>query len=63
MISIVRKNLLTRQHYSPYCGNPNCRTIPRTTFDGQQFNCSRCGWRSEFPQDFIDKYKAKWNMK
>lgn len=57
---IVRKNLMTRAGYSPYCGNMDCRTMPRTEFNGEQFRCSYCGWVSEFPSDFIKKYKAKW---
>ncbi|KZC91246.1 hypothetical protein AR273_17660 [Stenotrophomonas maltophilia] len=35
--------------------------LPRTTWDGTQFRC-RCGWRSEFPADFIAAYKAKWGI-
>lgn len=35
-LSIVRRNLLTREGYSPYCGGDNaCRfSMPRTFFDG-----------------------------
>jgi hypothetical protein len=52
---------MTREGYSPYCGDENCtRMLPRTTWDGEQFKC-RCGWRSQFPADFIAKYKAKWH--
>ena len=54
---IVRKNLLTRKGYTPYCGNMNCKRMPRTKFDGEQFVCDSCGWRSEFPADFITEYK------
>jgi hypothetical protein len=58
--SIVRNNLMTQHGYSPYCGDPNCRKgMPRTTFDGQQFVCL-CGWRSEFPEDFITQYINHW---
>jgi hypothetical protein len=61
--SIVRENLMTREGYSPYCGNmfDGCKHAPRTSFNGKQFECPDCGWVSEFPQDFIDKYKLKWN--
>lgn len=58
----TRSNLLTRKNYSPYCGDVNCRyDIPRTTFnkDVEQFEC-QCGWRSGFPQNFIDEYKKVW---
>lgn len=23
--------------------------------------CSNCGWVSQYPQDFINRYKEKWN--
>lgn len=56
--SIVRRNLLTRLGYTPYCGNSGCfARWPRTTFDGQQFKCS-CGWRSAFEPQFIEDYKV-----
>ena len=59
-MSIVRENLMEREGYSPYCGNDLCYLrMPRTHFDGQQFVCG-CGWRSEFPADFIAAFKAKW---
>ncbi|MBM5459264.1 hypothetical protein H8F21_16990 [Pseudomonas sp. P66] len=58
-MSLVRENLMTREGYSPYCGDENCtHMLPRTTWDGEQFKC-RCGWRSQFPADFIAEYKAK----
>ena len=55
--SIVRRNLLTRPHYSPYCGRVDrCPAYwPRTSFDGEQFKCT-CGFRTEFPADFIKFY-------
>lgn len=56
--SIVRRNLLTRPGYTPYCGNQRCSFHwPRTRFDGQQFICP-CGWRSGFEAEFIERYKA-----
>lgn len=61
-MSLIRDNLMTREGYSPYCGNEKCYAMwPRTTFDGEQFKC-RCGWRSQFPADFIAEYKAKWKI-
>ncbi|WP_329894413.1 hypothetical protein [Stenotrophomonas sp. SMYL20] len=59
----VRKNLLEREGYTPYCGEALMCTagLPRTTWDGAQFRC-RCGWRSEFPADFIAAYKARWGI-
>lgn len=58
--SIVRDNLLTRPDYTPYCGNSKCnRNMPRTYFVETvgQFKC-HCGWKSQFPADFIQKYKT-----
>lgn len=57
--SIVRKNLLTRPGYAPYCGTESCpHRAPRTRFDGEQFVCS-CGWRSSFDAEFIAEYKQR----
>lgn len=58
--SLVRNNLMTRQHYSPYCGNQNCQIMPRTVFTEDQFKCSVCGWTSKFDKEFITEYKKKW---
>lgn len=66
--SIVRENLMTREGYTPYCGNnisrdkPGGCDNPRTKFDGQQFVCPKCGLRTVFPDDFIKRYKAVWNL-
>lgn len=60
--TLVRENLMTRFGYSPYCGNLACYYgWPRTIFTGEQFKC-RCGWVSKFPEDFIKRYKEKWNL-
>ena len=59
-MSIVRDNLMTREGYSPYCGNVNCSEMPRTNFNGEQFECFLCGWVSSFDKEFIEQYKAKW---
>lgn len=56
--SIVRENLLTRPGYSPYCGSDKCtRSNPRTQFNGYHFVCA-CGWRSQFPKEFTERYVA-----
>jgi len=60
-MDIVRNNLMTQPGYTPYCGTGNYCRIPRTYFDGEQFACPHCGWRSQFPADFIAEYKAKWH--
>lgn len=60
--SIVRQNLMTRPGYMPYCGAEKCsRGMPRMTFDGKQFFCI-CGWRSEFPEEFIQGYLRHWRQ-
>jgi hypothetical protein len=72
-ISIVRENLMTQPGYTPYCGNINynpkyygksklnCHN-PRTKWDPikNQMVCPNCGWVSKFPEDFIQRYKLKW---
>ena len=67
--TIVRENLMTEQNYTPYCGNMmpfghshHCSN-PRTKwyYDLEQFKCPECNWQSEFPDDFIKRYKEKWN--
>ena len=59
---IARDNLLNQKHYSPYCGDYKCIRMPRTEFTGEQFKCGDCGWESEFPEDFINKYKERWGL-
>lgn len=55
--STVRDNLMKRPGYMPYCGNEH---FVRLRFDGEQFACI-CGYRTEFPADFIAGYKARWH--
>jgi hypothetical protein len=57
-MSTVRRNLLTKKNYTPYCG-ALCAKMPRTYFTGKQFKCSDCNWESSFEEEFIEKYKAK----
>jgi len=60
-MSIIRENLMTQRGYTPYCGNGHCAGLmPRTVFNGNQFECRACGWISGFEVDFIAEYKAKW---
>lgn len=63
--SVVRINLMNDENYNPYCGNWNCKyNSPRAKWSKEksQFTCG-CGWVSEFPADFINRYKAKWASK
>ena len=65
--TVARQNLITEKDYTPYCGNGISRhekggcDNPRTKWDGEQFFCPKCNWRSQFPIDFINRYKATWN--
>jgi hypothetical protein len=62
-VSQVRENLMSREGYTPYCGKDRCSFgWPRTTWYHGQFECM-CGWRSEFPAEFVEQYKAKWGKK
>lgn len=61
-MSVVRQNLMTEKGYSPYCGGQSCRQQPRTNFDGEQFRCPHCSWRSNFDAEFIAQYKQKWGL-
>lgn len=57
--STVRENLMTRPGYRPYCGNVRCpKGMPRTHLINGQFQCA-CGWRSQFPADFMGRYLTK----
>ena len=59
--TIVRRNLMERPGYTPYCGSdyPTCRAgLTRTRFNGRQFECT-CGWQSNFEAEFIDQYKRR----
>lgn len=63
--STVRINLMNDENYTPYCGNWHCKyQSPRTNWDKEksQFTC-KCGWVSEFPADFIKRYKDNWAFK
>lgn len=55
-MSVVRHNLLTNKGYASYCGNAQCHHgMPRTVFNGKQFSC-KCGWTSQFPEEFMEQY-------
>lgn len=63
--SITRSNMLEDPNYTGYCGeswDKNC-SMPRTEWDKElgQFKCPYCGWVSEFPREFMEYYRSKWN--
>jgi len=53
---------MTIPNYSPYCGRESgCKfNYPRTEWNGNQFEC-KCGFVTGFTDDFIKRYKEKWN--
>ena len=63
-MSIVRDNLIEDIKYRPYCGNLDCKTMPRTVRTNDlQFLCTSCGWKSSFDEKFIKEYAEKHNLK
>lgn len=54
--SLVRKNIIESNIYTPYCGN-SCSKMPRTFFNGKQFECPSCGWQSNFEDEFINEHR------
>lgn len=60
--SLVRTNLIEQKGYSPYCGNYDSCSMPRTFYREGQFHCPICYWTSEFPKEFMDLYHKRWNI-
>lgn len=58
----MENKLLTERGYTPYCGN-QCSRMPRTFFNGSQFQCPDCGWKSSYSERFIKQYKEKWGIR
>ena len=54
----MQEKLITEKGYAPYCGR--CSSWSRAVFNGNQFVCKFCGWKSVYPVEFITRYKAKW---
>lgn len=60
--SQVRTNMMEYNLYTPYC--MRCTSLQRFgKFDGEQMTCPKCGGRTAFPKEFIDRFKAKHNIK
>jgi len=67
-LSVVRTNLMNQEAYTGYCGNSWAEQakkgcdMPRTEWvpELNQFKCSKCGWVSQYPADFIKRYKDYW---
>lgn len=61
--TIVRENLMTVENYHPHCPSRKCTlSLNRASWNPniKQFEC-QCGWISNFPDDFINRYMKKWN--
>lgn len=67
-VSTVRTNLMNEEGYTGYCGNSWAEQkkkgcdMPRTKWVAElsQFCCPKCGWVSQYPSDFITRYKERW---
>lgn len=62
-MSIVRDNIMNKEGYTPYCGDGISCLMPRTVFNGKQFECPMCGFETCFEDEFITEYKTRWNIK
>lgn len=63
-LTIVRENLMNELGYSGYCGAERCPYHwPRTIYlkGYGQWRCA-CGWQSEYPEDFLKRYRKKWGL-
>ena len=70
--SIVRSNMIRCRTYTPYCGDARTKkdgnlvcSGPRTYWSKvhNQMKCPECAWITEFPDDFIARYKEAHNIK
>lgn len=63
--TIVRQNMMDNPNYQGYCGNAwnsGC-SMPRTIrMINLQSKCPECGWVSQYPEDFIKRYKEKHGL-
>lgn len=57
--SQVRTNMMSDKNYTPYCVPcPGLIRFKKLGSDGQM-TCPRCGDKTQFPKEFIDRFKAK----
>jgi len=61
--SIVRSNMMQDVNYRGYCGNNSCKVMPRTIRHVDQNKCPSCGWVSQYPDDFVARYKLVHKLK
>lgn len=59
--SQVRTNMMKDKNYTPYC--MKCPRLQRFgKFNGKQMVCPRCNTETQFPFEFIERFKSKHNM-
>lgn len=59
--SQVRTNMMEDKNYTPYC--IPCHGLQRFgKFNGKQMVCPNCKAETEFPIEFINRYKQKHNI-
>lgn len=60
--SQVRTNMMEDKNYTPYCMKcPGLQRFGR--FNGKQMVCPQCKTETKFPLEFIERYKAKHDLK
>lgn len=61
--TIVRQNMIDDKNYRPYC--MKCSGLQRMNIrlDNLQLQCPKCKSITQFPSDFVNRYKTKWNLK
>lgn len=60
--SQVRTNMMEDVNYVPYCLSSGCSRFSKTSVIGT-LKCLKCGDVITYPKDFINRYKAKHNLK
>lgn len=60
--SQVRTNMMKDRYYTPYC--IPCPGLQRFGQIGKndQMTCPKCGAKTKFPKEFIDRFKKKHNL-
>ena len=61
--TFTRTKMMEEINYVPYCGADKCMgRWPRMIRTDKGCKCQSCGFEFELPQEFIDRYNAKWNV-
>lgn len=60
--SQVRTNMMKDRYYTPYCMVcPGLQRFGQLGSDGQM-TCPKCGTKTQFPKEFIERFKLKHNI-